>query len=343
MGGYRPEVWDAFFEEEAKKYNISPTLLKSIARQEGVAYGDFNPMGISPHGGGPTHTGSVEAGKAYADAYIAAHLSHFAEASRTGDINKFAAWYTGTPQGSPNAPRVSNDVYGTNWQEAGGINYWMNKLGQGGGGPSTGVTSASGDMDVSWTKEDPLTGQRYGVWTFPDGSKVNVTTGGKGGGRRLPDTSFTMDDFTNKGEYASVGRSKTTGVNFLEELTSPSGDKYFAVHPEKGGGSHGCIAVIDKDGNSVLFQDEIVKAYKQYGDKIKVRTHTDLLKTGDTSSTTPTVHAPLTINVNGDGHDAKAIGEHVAKAIATQKMHIQDAVARAITNLRNHEKRTAFA
>jgi hypothetical protein len=133
MGGYKPDVWDPILTGIANKYGINPRLLTSIGRAEGVAAGDFNPLGISPHGGGPTHYANVAAGAAGMEAYVKAHLPHFLEATKTGDIAKFAAWYS--PVGA------SNDPNKTNAQEGANILHFMQNpsgptasAGKGGGG-----------------------------------------------------------------------------------------------------------------------------------------------------------------------------------------------------------------
>jgi hypothetical protein len=121
-GAYQSQVWDPILNATAAKYGIDPVVLKAIARQEGVAPGDFNPMGISPGGGGPTHYGSVEAGAAGIDAYVGAHLQHFKDVNskNPSSVDDFARWY------SP--PGAGNDPYGTNSSEGSGIKSWMQRL-----------------------------------------------------------------------------------------------------------------------------------------------------------------------------------------------------------------------
>jgi hypothetical protein len=123
-GAYQSNVWDPILESEAAKYAINPILLKAIARQEGVSAGDFNPMGISPGGGGPTHYGSVAAGAAGIDDYIGKHLSRFkkVDPNNPSSVDEFSKWY------SP--PGAGNDPFGTNSSEGSGIKSWMNKLSQ---------------------------------------------------------------------------------------------------------------------------------------------------------------------------------------------------------------------
>ena len=89
---YQSKIWDPILESEAYKYGINPILLKAIARQEGVSAGDFNPMGISPGGGGPTHFGGVEAGRAGIDDYIQKHLSHFkgVDPNKPSSVDEFS-------------------------------------------------------------------------------------------------------------------------------------------------------------------------------------------------------------------------------------------------------------
>jgi hypothetical protein len=101
---YNAGVWDSILEGIARQEGVDPILLKSIARQEGVLATDYNPFGISPHGGPPTHYGSVAAGAAGMDAYVRAHLAHF-KAVIPGDrasIERFANWYS--PPNAPNDP-----------------------------------------------------------------------------------------------------------------------------------------------------------------------------------------------------------------------------------------------
>jgi hypothetical protein len=329
MGGYNPATWDTYLESEATKYGISPLLLKAIARQEGVAPGDFNPLGLSPGGGGPTHYGSVEAGSAGIDAFIAKNLSRFRGA--TGDLDSFAHWYS--PIGA------SNDPNRTNAGEASGIRYWMDRLSSAGGPgtkPGEGI-----DEDVQWNRVDGMTGQKWGVATFPDGTKIPVTSGGARGRGALPDDVYSMRDYTQQSGITNA--TQWGNARYVYQLTNSRGvDDLFREHPDRSGKTMGCIGVYDSEGDALLLQNEVMQRMKEKGGLLKVRTHTGPLVNGGDS--TPVVNVGDThVHINGDGHDAAAIGEHVAKAIAVQKMHIQDALAKAMTNLRNHEKRVAFA
>jgi soluble lytic murein transglycosylase-like protein len=110
--GYNHGRWDPVLDQIATKLGVDPLLLKSIARQENVAGTDFNPLGISPHGGGPTHYAGVEEGAAGMEAYVRAHLPHF-QAVKPNDrvsVFNFAKWYS--PPDAPNDPNQSNPSEG---------------------------------------------------------------------------------------------------------------------------------------------------------------------------------------------------------------------------------------
>src|SRR5258708_27036038 len=112
---YDAATWDPVLVGAAQQFGVDPTLLQSIARQENVAPGHNNPLGISPHGGGPaSYLGMADAQNA-----INHQLSVMTNPNgpygdiRNKSIDQIAQVY------SP--PGASNDPNRTNSTEASGI------------------------------------------------------------------------------------------------------------------------------------------------------------------------------------------------------------------------------
>jgi hypothetical protein len=176
-GGYHPDIWDPVLDKIAQDTGVDPRLLKAIARQENVAAGDNNPLGVSPGGGGPTHYASVEEGAAGMRDYVLKHLPHF-KAVNLDDpktVQNFAAWYS--PAGA------SNDPYGTNVTEGAGIINAARQMM--GAGAEQVQTFAQGGVVTEPTLA--VIGEAGPEAVVPLGDTGAVTTGGRSGqGRTNP-------------------------------------------------------------------------------------------------------------------------------------------------------------
>src|SRR5258706_2795956 len=119
---YDAATWDPVLVGAAQQFGVDPTLLQSIARQENVAPGHDNPLGISPHGGGPaSYLGMADAQNA-----INHQLSVMTNPNgpygdiRNKSIDQIAQVYS--PPGAPNDPNRTNST------EASGIKAQYQRL-----------------------------------------------------------------------------------------------------------------------------------------------------------------------------------------------------------------------
>jgi hypothetical protein len=114
--------WDDYLQSVESKYGLRSGTLRAIGRQENVAAGDMNPLGISPNGGGPTHFSDEGEARRAIDRQARLMIDPKGPYGdiRTKSVKEWSKIY------SP--PGAANDPYGTNSTEDSGIEANMRKL-----------------------------------------------------------------------------------------------------------------------------------------------------------------------------------------------------------------------